>query len=786
MPVPSAPAGPLVTGPHRDGRRWPEWAAPAAIAVAALVAYGRTFSVPFLLDDMAAIGDNPTLRHLATVFSPPADTTVSGRPFLNLSLALNYAAGGTAVWGYHAVNLAIHLAAALTLFGLVRRTLSRTLPAAAQSVAFCSALLWAVHPLQTQAVTYVVQRAESLTALLYLLTLYAFVRAAESLRPHAWLGLSVACCFLGMATKEVMVSAPLIVLLYDRTFLAGTFCEAARRRPLYYGALAASWVLLAALVLSTHGRAGTAGFGSAVRWTDYAVTQASAVLLYLRLAVAPFPLVFDYGSPLLLAPWTVAFSGLTVALLAAATVWALVRRPALGFLGTCFFAILAPSSSVVPVATETIAEHRIYLPLAAVLILAVLGLRRVCGRWLVLTCLILTVGFGVATWMRNQDYRTEIGIWRDTVKHRPDNYRAHNNLGYLLAAEPGQFGAAESEYRRALELKPDYLQALNNLAGLLQTVPGRLVEAIGYYRTAMQVNPQSADTQYNLACALDQWPGHAGEAIARYQAAILLRPDFYAAYFNLGCTLDKVAGQRTAAMEAYNRAIVLKPDAAEAHYNLGFDLQAESGHDAEAAVQYREAIRLMPAYAEAHNNLGSLLQAMPGRAAEAISEYEAAIQANPALVQAHFNLGFELESQPGRLDDAMAQYREAIRLKPDYAEAHFNLGCDLQRVPGRVAEAIGEYREALRLKPGYFAARCNLGNALASAGQTAEALEEYAEALRLQPDNALVHLNRAIILMRVGASPVTVIEELREAVRLDPRNVAARDLLARVTEGSPN
>jgi tetratricopeptide (TPR) repeat protein len=128
----------------------------------------------------------------------------------------------------------------------------------------------------------------------------------------------------------------------------------------------------------------------------------------------------------------------------------------------------------------------------------------------------------------------------------------------------------------------------------------------------------------------------------------------------------------------------------------------------------------------------------------------------------------------------MAQYREAIRRKPDYAEAHFNLGCDLQRVPGRVPEAISEYREAVRLKPGYFAARCNLGNALASEGLTSEALAEYAEALRLRPDNGLVHFNRAIILMRTGASRETVTAELREAVRLDPGNVAARDVLARV------
>jgi hypothetical protein len=246
------------------------------LAGAVTAVYAQTFSVPLLFDDNAGIGSNSTIRHWSTAWWGPIRTTAAGRPIVNLSLAMNFALSGLGVWSYHAVNLAVHILAALTLFGIVRRTLlPRRDPATAANIAFCSALLWALHPLQTEAVTYIVQRAESLMGLFYLLTLYCFIRYAEagSSRPGLWAGLSVAFCLLGMATKEVMVSAPVMVLLYDRTFLAGDFQGAWRRHRRVYAGLAATWALLPFLVHFSHNRGGTAGFGDEVAWGKYALTQ---------------------------------------------------------------------------------------------------------------------------------------------------------------------------------------------------------------------------------------------------------------------------------------------------------------------------------------------------------------------------------------------------------------------------------------------------------------------------------------------------------------------------------
>ena len=276
--------------------RW-GFIAAAVIAAATLAAYSNSLSGPFVLDDAPSIVGNPTIRSLGTALSPPTGgLTVSGRPILNLSLAIDDAFFGTRPRGYHLTNLAIHLAAALVLFGLVKRIAART-PLPAEALAFSgSRSLWALHPLQTAAVMYVIQRAESLMGLFYLLTLYCYARSAEGTsRAKAWAVASVVACALGMGTKEVMVSAPVVAFLFDATFLAGSFRESWQKRRALLGALAATWIPLCCLVASTHGRGGTSGFGVMLSPERYWWSQARAVFHYLRLVVWPRPLVFDYG-----------------------------------------------------------------------------------------------------------------------------------------------------------------------------------------------------------------------------------------------------------------------------------------------------------------------------------------------------------------------------------------------------------------------------------------------------------------------------------------------------------
>jgi protein O-mannosyl-transferase len=397
----------LHSRPHVEVRRADVggWITVALLVLAVIAAYYNSLDVPFVFDDPLAIVENPTIRKLwplGDVLLPPRGKGVSveGRPIVNFTLALNYANGGTSVRGYHVVNIAIHALATLTLFGLVRRTLR--LPRlrsqfgeAALPIAAAIAFLWALHPLQTESVTYVVQRAEALVGLFYLLTLYCFVRGVDfhelrenaseargerchviddtSVASQAWFGAAFAACLVGMATKEVMVSAPLLVLLFDRVFAAGSFRNAWRERRGVHIALFATWLLLAFLVMRTGTRGGTAGFGINVTPWAYALTQFEAITRYVALSFWPHPLVFDYGVAWVRNVGDVLPYALFVVALIGTTIVAWRRWPAVAWLGILFFAVLSPTSSIVPGNRQTLAEHRMYLPLAVVIVLAVCG-----------------------------------------------------------------------------------------------------------------------------------------------------------------------------------------------------------------------------------------------------------------------------------------------------------------------------------------------------------------------------------------------------------------------------
>ena len=364
--TPPEEAAPVASAQTRVHWHRPTFFAAGLIVLATLATYGNSFSGPFIFDDSSSIVDNATIRQLWPIWKPlcppcGSGETVGGRPVLNLSLAVNYAVCERDVHGYHITNLAIHLAATLLLFGIVWRTVVMLLPGlppqpaspgAATSIACAVALLWAVHPLQTESVTYIVQRAESLMGLFYLLTLYCFLRSADSEKAIFWYGGSVLACLLGMATKEVMVTAPLVVLLYDRTFLAGSFREAVRRRWGYYLALAATWLLLAWLVASTAllpaAYTERAPYIQSFTTWEYLATEQGVIVHYLRLAVWPAGLCLDYLWPAATTVPGVLFPAVVVAGLLALTVWALVRRPAWGFLGAWFFLTLAPRRASSP------------------------------------------------------------------------------------------------------------------------------------------------------------------------------------------------------------------------------------------------------------------------------------------------------------------------------------------------------------------------------------------------------------------------------------------------------
>jgi tetratricopeptide (TPR) repeat protein len=623
----------------------PTWFAVLLIAGGALLAYHNTFAVPFIFDDNSSIAENPTLRNLATAWSPPqgGGHTVSGRPFLNFTLALNHLTGGTSVWGYHLVNLLIHVAAGCTLFGIVRRTLVRPLLVArfgrdATWLALAVALLWTLHPLQTQAVTYIVQRAESLVSLMYLLTLWCFIRAADfcllSKGSSRWNWWSVAAwfsCLLGMASKEVMVTAPVMVALYDRVFVAGSWREVWKQRGGLHLALAATWLLLAWLVIGTAGRGGTAGLGGAMSPWGYALTQVGAVVHYLRLVLWPQPLVFDYGKDLVAGWREVWWQALILFPLALASLWAAWRGRVVGYLGVFFFVVLAPSSSFVPVVTQTMSEHRVYLALAAVVVLVVAGLYSVMGRRSFAVFAIMAVGLAAATVRRNHDYRTELAIWEDTVVKRPANVRALAALGAIHQAA-GRMDEARVLLQEAVRVAPDSIEARNNLGNAWMKA-GNWAEAEACFRQALALQPGEPYALNNLGNALVQL-GRPAEAVAQFEAAVRAKPDFPEPRYNLANTFAQT-GRIAEALTHYDAYLLLKPDDAEARSNYATTLQMTRRFD-DAVTQLEFAVKLRPGDAELQNNLGAAL-AQAGKPAEALKHFEEAVRLKPDFAEARAN-----------------------------------------------------------------------------------------------------------------------------------------------------
>jgi protein O-mannosyl-transferase len=634
------------------------------VLVVGLLAYLSSFSGVFLFDDDHAIVQNPYIRSLwpiSRAMSAPQQATVAGRPLVSLSLAFNYALGGLNPWGYHAFNLIVHLLCGLLLFGIVRRTLSsgriqdRT-GQAAPVLAMIIALLWVVHPLQTESVTYVIQRTESMMGLFYLLTLYCFIRSGAAPQSLAWKVAAVLSCALGMACKEVMVTAPLMVLLYDRIFVADSFRQiAARRYGLYLG-LAATWIILA--ISSAAGpRSASVGFAHGISAFDYAKNQCLAILTYLKLAFWPHPLLLDYGTPQSLPVGQVAPYAAALAVLLAATVISLIYRPWLGFLGAWFFIILAPTSSFVPIITEVAAERRVYLPLAAVIALVVVGayglvnflgrghlrprhVRQTATAFAFAAICVL----GILTDRRNRLYQDDAKMWHSVLAVNPRSLAARTNQVHSLV-RAGKAAEAERLCVEALEIKPDDLEILINM-GIALFQQGRKEQGIEAIRKALVIRPDSPSAHYNLGFALQQ--------TYQFKAAVI----------------EFRAVQR---VEPYNLAA----------YVLAGDALLEQGYLDEALAELRKAVLMaLPDTSKAvlaaiHLKM-ALILTRQGKSSEAIAESRAAVAVDPQNHQAHFTLGLGLEKE-GKMDEAIRAYQAALALKPGYADAEQALLISLQR-----------------------------------------------------------------------------------------------------------
>jgi protein O-mannosyl-transferase len=634
----------------------------ALIVLAGVLVYGNGLSGPLLFDDETSILNNRSIRQLTPLsgpLSPPRDTPVAGRPVVNLTFAINYAIGGLDVTGYRLANVLVHLLVALALYGVVRRALRlpqvpKTAGEDADYVALAAALVWVVHPLNSESVSYLTERTESMMALFYLTTVYASVRAAMSRSP-LWPVLAVVASALGMASKESMVTAPVLVLLLDRLFIYKTFREAwTERRGLYIG-LAATWVVLALILWS--GPRTSVGFETSTTPWIYFLNQVQVIARYMWLAVWPQALVLDYGLPRPLGVSDVILPGIVVVGAAVATLVALRRWPLVGFLGAWFFITLSPTSSFVPIATEVGAERRMYLPMAAVAVLAVLIVRRllvhghgasrraqwrVAGAAIALVCVLL----GVRTVLRNQEYQSRLTIAQTIVDRRPNGRGRFLLADELIRAGQHQQAVAQLELAVVDYPQAHFALATEMLAG------GRHAEAVGHAQAFINKLPTSVVV----------WPAHdlMGQALV------------------LDNKLEPAAEQFT---------ILTKqtPRDPNPFVRLG-NIRVRQRRFDEGIQHYEAALRLRPNDAEILKQLGLAFSAA-NRLDDAAQAFYAGVNAKPNDIALLNFLGRTLGAM-GRYSDAVLPMRRLVELAPTDTQGRQNLAI-MEKLAATQAQAEG-------------------------------------------------------------------------------------------------
>ena len=685
----------------RVPRQFRIWGAALALFTGTVVVYLPALRAPFELDDATAIPGNTTIRRLWPITAPPENTSVAGRPIVNYTFAINYAANGwlgvdqrddpngpNKTVSYHVFNLLIHLSCGLFIAGIIRRTLRHQGRIDdADWIAFTITSLWLLHPIQTEAVNYIVQRTESLVSLFYLATIYAWIRSWDSAGDGArsgWRVAAVVACLLGMGSKEVMVTAPIAVVLYDRAFRVTSWRELVRSRTrlLFYGLLVATslWPIL---MVVRNARFFTVGFHLGIPWYRYLYSQCWAIAHYIRLVCWPDRLTFDYGmravTGLRGVPGLLLLTTFSLATVAA---WSRPRRWAwLGFLGALFLLLLAPSSSVIPITTEIAAERRIYLALAPLLVMLVVGAESLANRFpgpmsrdprkvLRLPLGAVVALMMAATFARSRTYADPERLWRDTLLKAPDNPRAYEHLaGTLLYQEPARLTEAETLYRDAIVIDSTYVYAWSGLAKIAIR-EGRLEDA---------------------------------QALLR--RVLAMRPDYLDATDLLGRTL-LASRQPDRALPYLERAAAENPSD-NSFASLGIALLELRRLDSAAAV-FRRALRLNPGRADVLQNLGGLL-VEEARGAEAIPLLERLVSTNGAS-----GVGVGLLSvayaQSGRVADAVQAARVTSEIAGEDVRA-LVLAARALLLARRNGDAARYLAEALRLDPGNREASAYLAQA---------------------------------------------------------------------------
>jgi tetratricopeptide (TPR) repeat protein len=547
------------------------------------VIYSNSIKGPFVFDDTFNIRDNPKIRltklTLDGIISAGFESPSSNRPVANISFALNYYFNRYDVAGYHLVNILMHIITGIILFYFIKVTLEllnpqnlklkfeknappdkrnclihnsvyysisssqRSLGATSNELLFISFFttwIWLVHPLQTQTVSYIVQRMNCMSAMFYILSLLLYVKARLANSKGKKLALFLGCILSGilsLGSKEIAATLPFFIFLYEWFFFQEVSLKWLKRNSIYFLCLLLFIILLAFFFLGSHPIKiilSTYNTRDFTLW-QRVLTEFRVVIFYIVLLIFPHPmrlnLLHDFTiSRSFIDPTTTLISFIAIAGLIVTAIWLAKKERLLSFSILWFLGNLVIESSVL--GAEIIFEHRLYLPsMFFILLLVTLVYRFGNSKWIggALLCAVAII-FSVWTYERNIVWSDEVSLWKDCVIKSPYKPRQHYNLGVVLARKENLDDAIE-HYRTALKIKPDYLEAYYNLGNALAR-KGDAKAAIYNYRKALQLNPDFFKSYYNIARVLSN-QGKTGEAIYNYQKALIINSEMTQTLYNL-------------------------------------------------------------------------------------------------------------------------------------------------------------------------------------------------------------------------------------------------------------
>ena len=640
------------------------------------LSYAHTLDVPFYFDDFPNIVDNASI-HLdgltsSAIHRAVCESPLPNRPLAYLTFAINFYFGGYQVAGYHLVNILMHLGTGVLLFWLMRATLEQAAPKCSlqDSAALLMVMIWLVHPLQTQAVTYIVQRMTVMAGFFYLAALCLYVRGRRAAMPGGrciyWSAGALAWgCAL--ASKETALTLPAAVWLYEWAFFQGGEANWLRRSlgPVALGFLA---MVLVGLVYTDFNplRSIAASYGNRdFSFWQRLLTQPRVVLFYVTLLFWPLPgrlsllHEVDLSRGWLTPPATLP----AFAVIAASLVfgfWLMRKDRFIAFALFWFLGQLVIESSVVGL--EMIYEHRLYLPtmFAGLVLYRLLSLS--VGRWGTRPVVLIMGAFCVilALWTvdRNQMWRDPVGFWIDTVEKAPDSARAHSNLAAELMRR-NDFKGAAAQLEKALALDEKYIFAHLNLAEA-QSHLGDDRAALEHYQRALDLTGQAPEVLLQMG-------------------AFEVRHERY-----------------DAAERTLRRGLAGQPDHPGLLNQLGRVYLAQHRIN-EARACFKKAIAADPGFFEAYDNLGQALFAQ-GRSEEAIANFLTAVRIAPSNPSARFNLGYAYE-RTGRFKEAGIQYEQVLRIDPNDADVLYRTGFLLVGKLDRVADGVRLLQRALNTAP---------------------------------------------------------------------------------------